>query len=457
MFSKILIANRGEIAVRIIRTCIEMGISSVAVYSEADAESLHVKLADEAVCIGPPISAKSYLKIENIIKAAMDTGADAIHPGYGYLSEKEEFARICEENKLTFIGPTPENLRLAGDKIAGKQTMEKAGVPIIPSSPGGIPTIEEAEAFCEKIGYPVMIKATGGGGGRGIRVCHKKEDLLEEFPIAKMESKAAFGNDELYIEKFITEPRHIEFQVLADKYGNVAHLGERECTIQRRYQKLIEEAPSPKLTPALRQKMGEAAISAAKAVNYVNAGTVEFLLDKDDQFYFIEVNSRIQVEHPVTELTTGIDLVKEQIRIAQGERLEYGFDDIVIKGWAIECRINAENPDFNFMPSPGTIEEYRPPGGYGVRLDTHLYQGYELPIYYDSLIAKLISYGENRADAIRTMKRALQEFSVKPLKTTMPLYSKIMDEKDFKDGNFDTSYINRFVSDEDDDDDDDDE
>ena len=285
MFSKILIANRGEIAVRIIRTCIEMGISSVAVYSEADAESLHVKLADEAVCIGPPISAKSYLKIENIIKAAMDTGADAIHPGYGYLSEKEEFARICEENKLTFIGPTPENLRLAGDKIAGKQTMEKAGVPIIPSSPGGIPTIEEAEAFCEKIGYPVMIKATGGGGGRGIRVCHKKEDLLEEFPIAKMESKAAFGNDELYIEKFITEPRHIEFQVLADKYGNVAHLGERECTIQRRYQKLIEEAPSPKLTPALRQKMGEAAISAAKAVNYVNAGTVEFLLDKDDQFY----------------------------------------------------------------------------------------------------------------------------------------------------------------------------
>ena len=456
MFSKILIANRGEIAVRIIRSCIEMGIDTVAVYSEEDSESLHLELADEQVCIGPAVSSKSYLNIENIIKAAKDTGADAIHPGYGYLSEKEEFAQACEENQIVFIGPTPENLRLAGDKISGKQIMQKAGVPIIPSSPGGIPTVEKAQAFCKDIGYPVMIKATGGGGGRGIRVCQNEADLIEEFPIAKMESKAAFGNDELYIERFITEPRHIEFQILADKYGNVSHLGERECTIQRRYQKLIEEAPSPRLTAAQRKQMGDAAIKAAKAVDYFNAGTVEFLLDKDDNFYFIEVNSRIQVEHPVTELTTGIDLVKEQIRLAAGEHLDYGYDDLTIKGWAIECRINAENPDMNFMPSPGTIEEYRPPGGYGVRLDTHLYEGYELPIYYDSMIAKLISFASTREEAIQIMRRALKEFSVSPLKTTMPLYSKIMDEDDFQKGKFDTSYIKRFVSDDEEDDEEDD-
>jgi acetyl-CoA carboxylase biotin carboxylase subunit len=456
MFKKILIANRGEIAVRIIRACRESGIKNVAVYSEADESSLHLKMADEKVCIGPPVSAKSYLNMESIIKAAKDTGSDAIHPGYGYLAEVEEFAKMCDEQGIIFIGPTPHNLSLAGDKIAGKKIMEKAGVPVIPSSPGGVGSIEEAKNFCSKIGYPVMVKASGGGGGRGIRVCQNEEELLEEFPVAKMEARAAFGNDEVYIEKFLTAPRHIEFQILADRSGNVIHLGERECTIQRRYQKLIEESPSPKLTPELRKEMGDAAVKAATAMNYFNAGTVEFLLDKDDNFYFIEINSRIQVEHPVTELTTGIDLVKEQIRLSSGEKLDYGFDDLDIKGWAIECRINAEDPDRNFLPSPGTVEEYRPPGGFGVRLDTHLYQGYELPIYYDSLIAKLISYDLTRNGAISVMKRALAEFRVHPLKTTIPLYLQVMDDPQFIEGKFDTSFIEKFLPEEDEDDDDDD-
>jgi len=456
MFKKILIANRGEIAVRIIRACRESGIKSVAVYSEADETSLHLKMADEKVCIGPPVSAKSYLNMESIIKAAKETCADAIHPGYGYLAEVEEFAKMCDEQGIVFIGPTPHNLSLAGDKIAGKKIMEEAGVPVIPSSPGGVGSIDEAKSFCNEIGYPVMIKASGGGGGRGIRVCQNEEDLLEEFPVAKMEARAAFGNDELYIEKFITQPRHIEFQILADKSGKVIHLGERECTIQRRYQKLIEEAPSPGLTPALRKAMGDAAIKAAEAIEYFNAGTVEFLLDKDGKFYFIEINSRIQVEHPVTELTTGIDLVKEQIRLSSGETLDYSFDDLNIKGWAIECRINAEDPEKNFLPSPGTVEEYHPPGGFGVRLDTHLYQGYELPIYYDSLIAKLISYDTTRNGAISVMKRALEEFRVYPLKTTIPLYLQVMDDPHFIEGKFDTSFIEKFLPEEDEDDDDDD-
>ena len=453
MFKKILVANRGEIALRVIRACRELDIKSVAVYSEADETSLHLKPADERICIGPAISAKSYLNIESIIAAAKSSGADAIHPGYGYLAEKEEFARACEENGIIFIGPKPENLNLAGDKITAKKIMEDAHVPVIPSSPGPVGTLPEAIELCETMGYPVMVKASGGGGGRGIRICENEEMLREDFLIAKAEAGASFGNDELYIEKFIQKPRHIEFQILADGFGNISHLGERECTIQRRYQKLIEESPSPKLSVDLRKAMGEAAIQAARAVKYFNAGTVEFLLDSDDNFYFMEVNARIQVEHPVTELTTGIDLVKEQIRLSSGGRLEYSFDDLKKRGWAIECRINAEDPERNFLPSPGVIEKYRPPGGFGVRLDTHLYQGYELPIYYDSLIAKLVAFDLDRQGAIAIMKRSLDEFVIEPIKTTIPLYRQIMDDPFFRNGDFDTGFINKFVSDEDEDDD----
>ncbi|MEE4262938.1 MAG: acetyl-CoA carboxylase biotin carboxylase subunit, partial [Desulfobacteraceae bacterium] len=451
MLNKILVANRGEIALRVIRACRELDIKSVAVYSEADGKSLHLKLADEQICIGPAISAKSYLNIESIIAAATSSGADAIHPGYGYLAEKEEFARACEENGIIFIGPKPENLNLAGDKITAKKIMGDAGVPVIPSSPGPVGTFEEAAELCGMMGYPVMVKASGGGGGRGIRICENEETLREDFFIAKAEAGASFGNDELYIEKFIQKPRHIEFQILADGFGNISHLGERECTIQRRYQKLIEESPSPKLTVDLRKAMGEAAIQAARAVKYFNAGTVEFLLDSDDNFYFMEVNARIQVEHPVTELTTGIDLVKEQIRLSAGGRLGYSFDDLKKRGWAIECRINAEDPERNFLPSPGVIENYRPPGGFGVRLDTHLYQGYELPIYYDSLIAKLVAFDLDRHGAIAIMKRSLDEFVIEPVKTTIPLYRQIMDDPLFCKGDFDTGFINRFVPEEEDD------
>jgi acetyl-CoA carboxylase biotin carboxylase subunit len=453
MFNKILVANRGEIALRVIRACNELEIKNVAVYSEADEKSLHLKPAGEQICIGPAISAKSYLNIENIIAAAKSSGADAIHPGYGYLAEKEEFARACEENGIMFIGPKPENLKLAGDKISAKKIMEDAGVPVIPSSPGPVATLEEAIELCGTIGYPVMVKASGGGGGRGIRICENEQILREDFIIAKAEAGASFGNDELYIEKFIINPRHIEFQVLADDAGNIAHLGERECTIQRRYQKLIEESPSPKLTVNLRKAMGEAAIQAARAVKYFNAGTVEFLLDSDDNFYFMEVNARIQVEHPVTELTTGIDLVKEQIRLSSGGRLVYSFDDLNKRGWAIECRINAEDPERDFLPSPGVIDNYRPPGGFGVRLDTHLYQGYELPIYYDSLIAKLVTFDLDRQGAIAIMKRSLDEFVIEPIKTTLPLYRKIMDDPFFRKGDFDTGFINKFVPEEDEEDD----
>jgi len=452
MMKKILVANRGEIALRVIRACNELDIKSVAVYSEADEKSLHLKPADEQICIGPAISAKSYLNIDSIIAAAKSSGADAIHPGYGYLAEKEEFAKACEENGIIFIGPKPENLKLAGDKITAKNIMEEAGVPVIPSSPGPVGTLEEALTVCEKIGYPAMVKASGGGGGRGIRICQNEETLREDFLIAKAEAGASFGNDELYIEKFILKPRHIEFQVLADGSGNISHLGERECTIQRRYQKLIEESPSPVLTANLRKAMGEAAIQAARAVKYFNAGTVEFLLDSDDNFYFMEINARIQVEHPVTELTSGIDLVKEQIRLSSGGKLEYSFNDLPKRGWAIECRINAEDPERNFLPSPGVIETYLPPGGFGVRLDTHLYQGYELPIYYDSLIAKLVSFDLNRLGAIAIMKRALREFIIAPVKTTIPLYLQIMDDPSFRKGDFDTGFINRFVPGEDDED-----
>jgi len=456
MFSKILVANRGEIAHRIIRACRELGVPSVAVYSEADRDSLHLTLADEKVCIGPPVSAKSYLNMESIIDAARATGVDAIHPGYGYLAENAAFARACEEAGVVFIGPTPDNLHLAGDKLTAKQIVQEKGVPVIPSSPAGVGSLAEAERIAGDMGYPVMVKASAGGGGRGIRTCEDRQMLLEEFPIARMEARAGFGNDEVYIEKCIAHPRHIEFQILADRYGHVIHLGERECTIQRRYQKLIEESPSPVMTHELRERMGQAAVTVAGAVRYFNAGTVEFLVDGDGNFYFMEINARIQVEHPVTELTTGIDLVKEQIRLAAGGELDYTFDDIRQRGWAMECRINAEDPDRNFLPSPGKINRYRPPGGFGVRLDTHLYQGYELPLFYDSLIAKLISYDLTRDGAIRIMRRALEEFGIAPVKTTIPLYLKIMDDPSFQRGDFDTGFIKRFVPDEEDDEDDED-
>jgi len=449
MFKKILVANRGEIALRVIRACRELGIKSVAVYSEADEKSLHLKAADERICIGPAPSAKSYLNIDSIIQAAKGSGADAIHPGYGYLAEKKEFAEACEAGGIVFIGPTPENLKLAGDKITAKKIMAEAGVAVIDSGPDGVTDLDKALGMCKKIGYPVMVKASGGGGGRGIRICTDEEILREDFAVAKAEAGAAFGNEELYIEKYIENPRHIEFQILGDRSGNIAHLGERECTIQRRYQKLIEESPSPRLTTELRESMGETAIRAAAAVKYFNAGTVEFLLDSDDNFYFMEVNSRIQVEHPVTELTTGIDLVKEQIRLSAGGILDYSFDDLKRRGWAIECRINAEDPERNFLPSPGIVEAYIPPGGFGVRLDTHLYPGYELPIYYDSLIAKLISFDLTRQGAISIMKRALSEFVISPLKTTIPLYRRIMDDSSFRKGDFDTGFIHKFVPEED--------
>jgi acetyl-CoA carboxylase biotin carboxylase subunit len=455
MFSKILIANRGEIALRVVRAARDLGITSVAVYSEADEESLHVRHADESVCIGPPISARSYLNIEAIIEAATKAGAEAVHPGYGYLAENADFARACEDAGLVFIGPTPENLRLAGDKIEAKRIVHQAGVPIVPSSPGGVKSIDEAVAFASEIDYPVMVKASAGGGGRGIRICSDEDVLREEFAVAKAEVKAAFGDDSLYIERCLVDPRHVEFQVLADEAGKVIHLGERECSIQRRYQKLIEEAPSPVMTPELREAMGGAAIDAARALNYFNAGTVEFLLDHEGNFYFMELNARIQVEHPVTEMVTGVDLVQEQLRLAEGGKLEYAFEDLDLRGWAIECRINAENPDLGFMPSPGTIEEYRPPGGFGVRLDTHLYQGYELPVYYDSLVAKLIGYDTTRDGAIRVLKRALQEFVIRPIKTTIPLYLRIVDDPAFQAGDINTGYIGRFVPDDDEDEDED--
>lgn len=445
MFSKILIANRGEIALRIIRACQELGIKCVAAYSEADQNSLPVLLAEEKVCIGPPPSSKSYLNMESIIQAALKTKAEAIHPGYGYLAENGQFARKCAQHGLIFIGPTPENLELSGDKITCKEIMEKVGIPVIPWSQKLINDLDEAIYFSQNLGYPIMLKATAGGGGRGIRICPDEQSLSSEFPVAKMEARATFGHEGLYIEKCISPARHIEFQVLADKNGRVVQLGERECTIQRRYQKLIEESPSPRLTPALRQKMGQAALAAAQAAKYFNAGTVEFLLDGEDNFYFLEINARIQVEHPVTEMTTGVDIIKAQIRLAAGQDLTLKEEEIKPRGWAIECRLNAEDPGQNFKPSPGLITEFHAPGGFGVRLDTHIYQGYELPIYYDSLIGKLITHDATRQGAINIMKRALRELRIYPIKTTIPLYLQIMDDLFFQRGEFDTSFIKRFV------------
>jgi acetyl-CoA carboxylase biotin carboxylase subunit len=444
-FSKILIANRGEIALRILRTCEEMGIPTVAVHSTIDRHALHVQLADEAVCIGEAPSSKSYLNIPNIIAAALIRNATAIHPGYGFLAENARFAEICADHQICFIGPTPEAIRAMGDKSTAKETMIRAGVPTVPGSEGLLMSEREAHAIARKIGYPVMIKATAGGGGRGMRLVREESELPKLFLAAQGEAEAAFGNPGVYLEKFIERPRHIEFQILADSYGNVIHLGERDCSIQRRHQKLLEEAPSPILSPELREKMGMAAVMAAKSINYVGAGTVEFLLDSSGAFYFMEMNTRIQVEHPVTEMITGLDLIAEQIRIAQGEKLQLTQDEVVLKGHAIECRINAEDPDHSFRPQPGRISGYLPPGGPGVRMDSHVYTDYEIPPYYDSLIGKLIVWGPNRDAAIKRMKRALRECAITGVPTTIGFHQKIMETPAFLEGEVYTNFVEQMM------------
>jgi acetyl-CoA carboxylase, biotin carboxylase subunit len=445
-FSKILIANRGEIALRILHSCEELGIATVAVHSTIDRHALHVQLADESVCIGPPPSSKSYLNIPNIISAALTRNATAIHPGYGFLAENARFAEICADHKLVFIGPSPEAILAMGDKSTAKKTMQKAGVPTVPGSWGLLESEKEAAAIAREIGYPVMIKATAGGGGRGMRLVKEEAEFTRLFQAAQGEAEAAFGNPGVYLEKFIDRPRHIEFQILADSHGNVVHLGERECSIQRRHQKLLEEAPSPFLTPALRSKMGAAAVLAAKSINYVGAGTVEFLVDPKGDFYFMEMNTRIQVEHPVTEMITGLDLIIEQIRIAQGEKLSVTQKDIVFKGHAIECRINAEDPNRNFRPQPGKISGYLPPGGPGVRMDSHVYTDYEIPPYYDSLIGKLIVWGCDRETAIKRMRRALKECAITGVPTTINFHQKILTHPAFMAGNIYTNFIEEFLA-----------
>jgi len=441
MFSKILIANRGEIALRIIRACKEMGIRTVAVYSQADRESLHVRLADEAVCIGAASPTTSYLNIPAIISAAEITDVDAIHPGYGFLAENAHFAEICESCQITFIGPSPQNIRLLGDKMAAKDTMHRAGLPITPGSTSVVKSKDEAIKIARRIKYPVIIKATAGGGGRGMRICHNDVRLISALMTAQAEAETAFGVPDVYIEKYIEEPRHIEFQIMADHYGNVVHLGERDCSIQRRHQKLLEESPSPALDSKLRKKIGDLVIKGVKAAGYRNVGTVEFLLDKNQNFYFMEMNTRIQVEHPVTEMITGIDIVKQQIKIANGEKLKIHQDEIKMTGAAIECRINAEDSTNNFMPSPGRIETLSLPGGPNVRVDTHVYQGYQISPYYDSLVAKLIVYRENRQEAIKTMSRALDEFLIGPIKTTVPFHKTLMENPLFKKGEVSTHLV----------------
>lgn len=440
-FEKILIANRGEIALRVLRACEEMGIATVAVHSNIDRNALHVQLADEAVCIGDAASSKSYLNIPNIIAAALTRNASAIHPGYGFLAENARFAEICADHHIAFIGASPEAIRRMGDKSTAKETMQKAGVPTVPGSDGLVASEEEGLKTASEIGYPVMIKATAGGGGRGMRLVRSPEEFTKSFRAAQGEAEAAFGNGGVYLEKFIERPRHIEFQILADNYGNVIHLGERDCSIQRRNQKLLEEAPSPALNERLRQKMGKAAVKAAKFINYTGAGTVEFLLDKSGNFYFMEMNTRIQVEHPVTEMITGIDLVVEQIRVAMGEKLSVTQDQVNLRGHAIECRINAEDPDHDFRPCPGLISGYLPPGGPGVRIDSHIYTDYQIPPYYDSLIAKLIVWGPDRSTAIHRMKRALRECAITGLTTTISFHQKVMDIPQFLEGNVYTNFI----------------
>jgi len=441
MFHKVLIANRGEIAVRVIRACRELGIPTVAIYSEADREALHVKLADEAYCVGPTLSRDSYLNIKNILSLATAIGVDAIHPGYGFLAENSDFADYCKRCGITFIGPSVEAIEKMGDKAVAKDTMKAANVPIVPGTEGLVDDLEEAVKIADEIGYPIIIKATAGGGGKGIRIAKDTDELRRQVQMAQTEAQTAFGNPGVYLEKFITSMRHIEIQVMGDNHGNAIYLGERDCSIQRRMQKLIEEAPSPALTPEKRRAMGEAAVAAAKAVNYSGAGTIEFIYDDEGNFYFMEMNTRIQVEHPVTEMITGFDLIKEQIRVAAGEPLSIKQEDVVLDGWSIECRINAEDPDKNFMPNPGKIHTYLPPGGFGVRVDSAAYSGYTVTPFYDSMIAKLIVWAPTRDEAILRMERALSEFTVEGIKTTIPFHQKVLRHEKFIEGDVTTKFL----------------
>lgn len=440
-FHKILIANRGEIAVRIIRACRELGIATVAVYSEADRESLHVRLADEAYCIGPTLSKDSYLNLTNLMSVATLTECDAVHPGYGFLAENADFAEICESCNITFIGPSPDAITRMGDKSEAKRTMIAAGVPVIPGSDGIVEDMDEAIVTAREIGYPVIIKATAGGGGKGIRLAEDEESLIKQITAAQQEAQKAFGNGGVYLEKYLTSMKHVEVQIIADKHGNAAHLGERDCSVQRRRQKLVEEAPCPVLSPELREEMGAAAVRAALAVNYSGAGTLEFLLGEDGQFYFMEMNTRIQVEHPVTEMVTGIDLIQEMISVAEGNPLSFCQDEVVINGWSMECRINAEDPERNFMPSPGKIDFYLPPGGPGVRVDSGAYPGYTITPYYDSMIAKLIVWAPTREQAIAKMKRALDEFAIEGIYTTIPFHMRLLNHETFVRGDFDIKFL----------------
>ncbi|MBP2029045.1 acetyl-CoA carboxylase biotin carboxylase subunit [Acetoanaerobium pronyense] len=445
MFNKVLIANRGEIAVRIIRTLRDMGIVSVAVYSEEDKSSLHVQLADEAICIGPAKSKDSYLNIVNILSAATISGVDAIHPGFGFLSENPRFAKMCEECKIKFIGPSHSVIDMMGDKSKAKELMSQNKIPIIPGSDGAVKDVIEAKKIADEIGYPVLLKAASGGGGKGMRIANSSDEIKKAFEGAAMEAKSSFGDDRLYLEKVILNPKHIEFQILADEYGNVIHLGERDCSIQRRNQKIIEEAPSPVIDKSLRDEMGKTAVRAAKAVGYKNAGTIEFLLDKDGSYYFMEMNTRVQVEHPITEMVTGIDIIKEQIKIAAGERLSHEQKDIRISGHSIECRVNAEDPYRNFAPTPGNIIGLHIPSGIGVRVDSFIYQGCKVSPHYDSMVAKLIVHGRDRAEAMSRMKRALGEFIIDGIKTNIDYHFNIMDIENYKSGDYDTGFINTYM------------
>src|SRR5512133_2888126 len=442
MFNKVLIANRGEIALRVIRACRELGIQTVAVYSEADRESLHVRFADDDVCIGPAPARESYLRIPRLIAAAEITGADAIHPGYGFLAENAEFAETCAASNITFIGPTAEQIRVMGDKAAARKAMTAVGVPIVPGTPGPVEDVDEALDFARQIGFPVIIKAAAGGGGKGMRVAKDADEFERSFQLARSEALSAFGNGDVYVEKYLMRPRHIEFQIMGDKFGRVIHLGERDCSVQRRHQKLIEEAPSPAMTPDLRRRMGDAAVAGAKAIDYVGAGTIEMLLDEDGSYYFMEMNTRIQVEHPVTEMLTGVDLVKEQIRVAAG--LPLSVRELPpLRGHVIECRVNAEDPNRNFQPSPGKIHTYHPPGGNGVRIDSHVYAGYSVPPYYDSMIAKVICQGRDRAEALSKMHVALDGFIIEGVTTTIPFLARVMQNPRFISGKVDTKFLER--------------
>lgn len=445
MFNKVLIANRGEIALRIIRACVELGIQTVAVYSEADESSLHVQLADEAYCIGPPHPTKSYLNVTNLMSVILNTKADAVHPGYGFLAENADFSEMLADHKVEFIGSSADNIRMMGDKATARNTMDNIGVPTVPGT-GLVDDIESIKPWADEVGYPVLIKATAGGGGKGMRIVESPDKLIEQAQMAKSEASACFGNDGIYVEKYLQRPRHIEIQIIADKYGNVVYLPERDCSIQRRHQKLLEESPSPAIDPETRRKMGEYAALAAKSINYIGVGTIEYLLDVDGKFYFMEMNTRIQVEHPVTEMVCGLDLLKEQIKVAAGERLSYTQDDITILGHSIECRVNAEDPDKNFAPCPGLIEGYIAPGGPGIRVDSHVYHGYVIPPFYDSLLSKLISYGKDRDEARLRMLRALDEYAITGIKTTVPFHQKILVNDAFIRGEVYTDFIATHMS-----------